>query len=39
MESLPFTDYSETAEDTNEPVPLAAISPSGEVLDIVTWAT
>lgn len=38
MESLPFTDYSETAEDSTEPVPLAAISPSGELFDIVNWA-
>ena len=37
MESLPFTDYSETAEDPTAPVPLAAISPSGEHYDIVNW--
>ena len=37
MESLPFTDYSATAEDPTVVVPLAAISPSGEHYDIVNW--
>ena len=37
MESLPFTDYSATAEDSIAPVPLAAISPSREHYDIVNW--
>jgi len=35
MESLPFTDYSETTEDSTAAVPLVAISPSGELYDIV----
>ena len=30
MESLPFTDYSATAEDPTVVVPLATISPSGK---------
>ena len=37
MESLPFTDYSTTAEDSTAHVPLAAINPSGEHYDIVNW--
>ena len=37
MESLPFTDYSETTEDSTAVVPLAAISPSGVHIDIVKW--
>ena len=37
MESLPFTDYSKTAEDPTAPVPLAAISPSREHYDLVNW--
>jgi len=37
MESLPFTNYSETAEDPTALVPLVAISPSGEHYAIVNW--
>ena len=37
MESLPFTNYSTTAEDSTAPVPLAAISPFEEHYDIVNW--
>ena len=37
MESLPFIDYSATAEDSTAPIPLAAISPFGEHYDIVNW--
>ena len=35
MESLPFIDYSTTAEDPTIAVPLAAISPFREHYDIV----
>jgi hypothetical protein len=31
MESLPFTEYSDAAQAANEVVPLAAISPTGEL--------
>ena len=37
MESLPFTDYSATAEDPTVVVPLTAINPSREHYDIVNW--
>ena len=37
MESLSFTDYSKTTEDPTAPIPVVAISPSGEHYAIINW--